>query len=427
MASSKERDAAQSAGVRHGSLRRSRTWVNVLRSITGLVVVVALSGIATVSYALLNVASGLQTVDLKSKDAVGAGDQSIDGEITMLLVGSDTREGQAYDDGETGELNDVNLLLHVSADHQNATVVSFPRDLMLPIPSCPGPDGEPDYYSAMSEQQLNSTLGYGGLPCTVLTIEELTGMDIPYAGIVTFDGVIAISNAVGGVDVCLTAPLEDVENTGLDLPAGMNTLQGDEALQFLRTRHGVGDGGDLGRINNQQVFMSALMRELKSSDTLSDPLKVYGLAKAGVENLTLSSNMASVNFIQAMAGTVKDIDLERMNFVQYPSLDHPYESGRLTPNYELADVLFETIKSGQPFDVTGKGLVAQVEGETDAPPAEEAPAEETPAEAPAAEDSSESSAGDGTAATTPSGPVQLPESITGVKPDKQVCSGGSGY
>ena len=426
MARSNERDAAQSAGVRHGSLRRSRTWVNVIRSLTALVVVVAVSGVATVSYALLNVASGLQTVELKSKDAVGAADQSIDGAITMLLVGSDTRAGQSYDDGETGELNDVNLLLHVSADHKNATVVSFPRDLMLPIPSCPGPDGEPEYYSAMSEQQLNTTLGYGGLPCAVLTIEELTGMDIPYAGVVTFDGVIAISNAIGGVDVCLTAPLEDVENTGLDLPAGMNTLQGEQALQFLRTRHGVGDGGDLGRINNQQVFMSAMMRKLKSADTLSDPLKVYGLAKAGVENLTLSSNMASVNFIQAMAGTVKDIDLERMNFVQYPSLDHPYESGRLTPNYELADVLFETIKSGQPFDVTGQGLVAQVEGEADAP-AEEVPAEETPATDAATEDSGESSSTSGTTATTPSAPVQLPDSITGVKPDKQVCSGGSGY
>ena len=356
-------NGVQAAVVRHGRLRRSNAWTNALRVLLTTAIVVVLSGFATVAYAVWGIVQKVDTVQLGTEaDAVAAGSQTLDGPVTILLVGSDTRAGQGYDDGEEGELNDVTLMLHVSADHKNATIVSFPRDLMIPAPGCPGPKGEPACFPAMSEQQLNSTLAYGGLPCTVETISELTGMDIPYAGLITFDGVVGVSNAIGGVEVCLAQPIVD-EATELDLPAGTNTLVGWEALQFLRTRHGVGDGGDTSRISNQQVFMGALVRQLKSADTLSDPVKVYALAKAAVENMTLSSNMADVQFMQAMAGTVKDIDLERINFVQYPSSNHPYAEGRLTPNYESAQVLFDTLLSGQPFAVTGVGEGVEVEGE----------------------------------------------------------------
>ena len=360
MAKNHAADVERSTFVRHGKLRRSNGWANALRIFLTAALVVGLSGVATVAYAVWGLVQDVRTVDLGNEgDMVGVGNQSIDGALTVLLVGSDTREGQAYQDGEEGELNDVNLMLHVSADHKNATVVSFPRDMMLPFPSCPGPNGEEGYYPAMSEQQLNSAMMYGGLPCVARTISELTGMDIPNASLITFDGVIGVSNAIGGVDVCLAQPIVD-PNTDLDLPAGEVTLQGWDALQFLRTRHGVGDGGDTSRISNQQVFMSALVRKLRSAETLSDPVKVYGLAKAGVDNMTLSSSMASVQFMQQVAGTVKDIDLERINFVQYPTLPHPYEEGRLTPDRESGDALFEVIKSGQPFEVgsTGAGAVS---------------------------------------------------------------------
>ncbi|MBP1326788.1 LCP family protein required for cell wall assembly [Leucobacter exalbidus] len=432
----------RSTFVRHGKLRRSKSWSNALRILLTTAIVVVLSGVATVSYAVWGLAKDIRTVELAGgPNGVGAGAESIDGALTILLVGSDSRQGQAIDDGEEGELNDVNLMLHVSADHQNATVVSFPRDLMVPFPSCPGPNGEPEYYSPMSEQQLNSAMMYGGLPCVAATLSELTGMPIPYAGLVTFDGVIGISNALGGVDVCLAQPIVD-PNADLDLPAGMNNLVGMDALQFLRTRHGVGDGGDTSRISNQQIFMSAMLRKLKDGDTLSDPVKVYGLAKAGVENMTLSSNMASVQFMQSVAGTVKDIDLERINFVQYPSSSHPYEKGRLTPNYLDAETLFEVIQSGQPFEVASVGEGVEVEGEGDPavdpatdpavdPAAEPDPAVDPatdPAVDPAAEpDPAVDPATDPAAEPAPvedSGPIKLPENITGQQASSATCSLG---
>lgn len=407
--------------VRHGKLRRSKSWTNVLRVLLTATIVVVLSGVATVGYAVWGLTKDVTTVKLANgANAVGAGSQSIDGELTILLVGSDSREGQAIDDGEEGELNDVTMMLHVPADHKSATIVSFPRDLMLPIPSCPGPDGEPEYYSAMSEQQLNSTMNYGGLPCVVETISSLTDMSIPYAGLITFDGVVGVSNALGGVDVCLAQPIVD-PYTDLDLPAGDNTLVGLEALQFLRTRHGVGDGGDTSRISNQQVFMSALLQKLKSEDTLSDPVKVYGLAKAGLENMTLSDSMASVQFMQAVAGTVKDIDLERINFVQYPSSTHPYESGRLMPDYASAEILFDLIKSGKPFQVEGVGAGVEVKGKNDSATTEKA---ETVAPADGTEAPAEPTTNTDGTTTKSDGTVELPENVTGVTADSVSCSLG---
>lgn len=125
--------------------------------------------------------------------------------------------------------------------------------------------------------------------------------------------------------------------TGLNLPAGEVTVSGVDALNFVRTRYGVGDGSDVSRISNQQVFMSALMRQMRSADTLSNPMKVYSLAKAGFENLTMSSSMASIEFLQKLAGTAVDIDLSRVNFVQYPSGAHPYNPGRLSPDRYSGD------------------------------------------------------------------------------------------
>jgi LCP family protein required for cell wall assembly len=306
----------------------------------------------------------------------------------------------------------VNLLLHVPADHQSATIMSFPRDLMVPIPSCPGPNGEPEYYASMSEQQLNSAMMYGGLPCVADTISELTGIDIPYAAVVTFDGVINISNAIGGVEVCLAQEIYDPK-ADLDLPAGVVSLQGYEALQFLRTRHGVGDGSDVSRISNQQVFMSALLRELQSAETLTNPVKVYGLAKAGFESLTLSSSMASIEFMQALAGTVVDIDLSRVNFVQYPSNSHPYQEGRLTPNRWAGDELISVVLSGQPFEIAGTGRGVAVPDEPEAPIDGETGVEgETGGESEVTEPTGEP------------GVIVLPESITGQSASDETCSAG---
>jgi len=423
MASSKNRAArTERTAVRHGKLRRSNGVRNVFRGALTALLVVVLSGASVAAYAVWDLTNRVKpTVDLATEVETipGAEIGALDGPITIFLAGTDSREGQVIDDGNRGQLNDVNLLLHVSADHQNVTVMSFPRDLMIPIPSCPGPDGEENYYSAMSEQQINTTLNYGGLACTVLTVEKLTGMKIPYAGLISFNGVVAMANAVGGVEVCLTNPIVD-DKTDLNLPAGKVTLGGLDALQFLRTRYGVGDGGDKSRISNQQIYMSSLVRKIKSAETLSNPLKVYSLAKATVDNVTLSSSLNSVPVLQAIAAALKDVELDRINFVQYPTFAHPYQPGRLSPDRNSAQVMLDYVMAGQPFVVGATGTAVIAVDASGNPVPQTAP---TPTPAP-----TETAPADGSTpapeATTPPPPPTLPENVTGQSAATVTCSEG---
>ena len=247
------RRAAKTPSVaRHGRLKptaRGRPW---RRSRHPWSPSPSISGSAVAAYAAWDLASTVQpTVTLGNEEVLeGVPDVgAMEGGVNLLIVGSDSRQGQGEGFGdpeeETAVLNDVTMLMHISEDHTNASVVSFPRDMLVDVPECTDPE---DPSSTLSEQygvKINTVLSYGGLGCVVKTIEQLTGVTIPFAGIVQFMGVAGLSEAVGGVEVCVAEPIED-EYTGTFLEAGKHTLSGVAALQFLRTRHGVGDGSDLG-------------------------------------------------------------------------------------------------------------------------------------------------------------------------------------
>src|SRR5690606_4743423 len=121
---------------------------------------------------------------------------------------------------------------------------------------------------------------------------QLSGQSVDFAAAVTFGGVIEITDAIGGVEVCVENRLRD-SHTGLHMEAGTHTVSGKQALQFLRTRYGVGDGSDLGRIGNQQQYMSSLVRKLVSEDVLTDPPTLFNLARTGLNNVTASSNLTN--------------------------------------------------------------------------------------------------------------------------------------
>src|SRR5690606_19988506 len=175
-----------------------------------------------------------------------------------------------------------------------------------------------------------------------------------------------------------TSPIHD-KYVGLDLEAGTHHLEGWEALQFLRSRHGVGDGSDLTRISSQQVFLSSLLRKLKSEDTLTNVGKLIGLAKAAAENMQLSKELTQPATIVAMAKALNKIPMDRITFVQYPGATGGtgiYE-GRVQPKKGLADQLFAAILADQPSGVDkagdGRGSIADPNA---APPAD--PGTETP-------------------------------------------------
>jgi LCP family protein required for cell wall assembly len=328
----------------------------VLFRATAIVLGASLGILGVTAFSLNNQikANGIQLVDANGQAIKPPSTEDLKGAINILLVGSDSRQGQSSVFGnDRTVLADVIILVHISKDRKNVVAMSFPRDLIVPWPSCPDPEGGAPYF-AQSMGQINATIANGGPGCTVLTVEKLTGLKIPYLAMINFQGVIDMSDAIGGVEVCLSKPLKD-KYTFLNLPQGKNVLQGMKALQFLRTRHGVGDGSDLGRISNQQVFLTSLMRKIKSGGVLTNPIQLYSLANAAVRNMTLSSSLSDVGTMVSIASSIKDADLDKITFVQVPShtgLPAPY-SGRVGLTEDKAKIIFDMLKADKPILVSG--------------------------------------------------------------------------
>lgn len=402
---------------RHGTVR------GLLRLVASVAAVAVVSTLFVGGVAALSLTSqikpGIALAGEESVPDIGA----IEGGVNMLLIGSDGGEGNAAYGKREAELNDVTILMHISADHTNATVVSFPRDLLVDIPACTDEDGKEN--RAVSSQKLNSSLGRGGLACTVLTVEKLTGLDIPFAAKIEMDGVIQMSTAVGGVDVCVGTAIRD-RQIGFSLDAGEHTLAGWEALQFLRTRYGVGDGSDLSRNDNQRVFLSSLVRKIKSEETLSNVVTVYGLAKAALSNMQMSNSLQNVNTLASIAVALKDIPLESVLFLQYPGATGMSGSQSVViPNKKDAAVLFDAIAADQKLAITG-GLGNGSTTDPNAPVTTE-PDTSTEAEAGGAEgqtDASATPAPDATPEATAPAIIDLPGTVKGQTAGTLTCSAG---
>lgn len=350
------RSATTVGFARHSRLKKHHAVKSIFAILGGALVVVLIAGASVASIAAWRLTDRVShntfTIVGQKKDAPPPTIGAYPGGFNILIVGDDTRVGQGgigAGKGDGGALNDVTILLHVSGDHTNATAVSIPRDMVVPIPSCTNAKG--GHNSPMAGQPINVTLSYGGINCTILTVEKLTGLTIQFSGLITFTGVINMSDAVGGVPVCVSGPIKD-KYTGLNLPAaGTYNLQGADALAFLRSRHGVGDGSDLGRISSQQVYLSALVRKLKSGETLSNFPQLYSLASAATQSMQLSSSLDHLDTMIAIGQALKNIPLSKVQFVQYPGttgVGGIYE-GKVAPVQSQATALMNLIKADKSF------------------------------------------------------------------------------
>jgi LCP family protein required for cell wall assembly len=394
--------------------------------------VVLIAGGSIGAVAAQTLKSQIKTVSIGAKEDKIAAQTSIGaikGGANILLAGSDTRVGQTDVQAGVadGSRNDVTILIHLSADHKQMTAVSFPRDLMVDTPSCTGNGGAT--FPAANYQQFNTTLG-NGLGCTVASVESLTGLTIPYAAEITFDGVIEMSNAIGGVDVCIAKPIND-SDSGLVLSAGNHTIQGLQALEFLRTRHGVGDGSDLARISSQQVFLSSMMRKIVSGGSLSNPVTLYGLASAAVKNMTLSKSLSDPNTMVELGLALKNINLSNVLFVQYPTTTDPQNVNRVVPDQADAALLTKDLQTDTKFtlgaDSTGRASVTQGESSGAGTPASGTGTSTASGSGSTSSGSTGTATGTATPGATPTPTATaLPSTITGQSASEQTCSVGNG-
>ncbi|AJF65500.1 LCP family protein [Streptomyces vietnamensis] len=318
---------------------------------TGGTMAFVLVGGAAGAYAIYNKLDGnIGTVDVGDAAEATPG---MDGPLNILIIGNDVRTGagnESYGNKSnvTGHA-DTTLLMHVSDDRTNATVLSIPRDLKLQIPDCPTkqPDGSTKVIPGSVEKaRFNESFGVNGRDpgCVMRTVKEMTGVGINHFMMVDFNAVKTLSAAVGGVKVCLNRPIKD-SYSKLDLPAGESRIQGEAALSFLRNRHGLGNQSDLDRIKMQQQFVASMMRQLKE-DTLNSPTQLLSVANAATEALTVDKGIGSALKLTSLAKEIGKVDLKNISFMTVPVVDNPDE-----PPNKRATVVPDPVEAPQVFSM----------------------------------------------------------------------------
>jgi len=301
--------------------------------------------------------------------------------MNILLMGSDTRNlsdpGEFTGDAASAvtEHSDTNLLVHLAADRRSAFVVSIPRDSMVQRPDCADPAGDDGsgrplgiFNGAFTDGSELNGVG-GGALCTVATVEANTGVPINHFAVINFEGFRDMVDALGGVDICLPAAIED-DTTGLSLPAGTSHLDGLQATQFVRARKGIGNGSDIGRIDRQQAFLSAVIREATSSGLLLRPDRLIGFLDAATRSLTTDEAIASPRALSRLALQVRSLPPEQIRFVTVPHEVYEPDPNRVIWTQE-ADALWEAARLDLPLPGTGPtpSPSASAPPTTSAPPA----------------------------------------------------------
>lgn len=319
---------------------RQATWI-ALVCLAAFIFVSALGG-----FALWRLRSNVQTAEMNIGELSA---NLAEGPLDILVIGSDTRSGanSAYgtaEDAASGARSDVMMLVQVSQDRTNVNVVSFPRDLMVDIPKCTDPTTG-KIYPASSDTQINETLERGGPGCTVATVSNLTGVAVDHFMLVDFNAVKALSSVVGGVEVCVTQEIDDTYS-GLKLQAGTSLVEGEQALAFLRSRHGFGDGSDTARIQAQQSFLASLLRKVQAEGTLSNPSMLLSIAEAITQNVTVDKELTQLGNLVALGSIFATVDLSQVVFATVPTEPYVYDENKLQLS-AASEQFFERLQADQ--------------------------------------------------------------------------------
>ncbi|MGW6444545.1 LCP family protein [Lentzea sp. NPDC055074] len=289
-------------------------------AVSGAAVVIATGVVAGGSYWRLE--SNLKTVDL-SREITHPRPQSTPGRpLNILLIGKD--------DGRS----DTAMVVQLNAQGDQARVVSIPRDTMVPRPRC---GTSPPAAIAM----FNSAFSTGGAACTVATVEQMSGIRIDHFVQIDFNGFRDVIDRLGGIDVTMPEAIDD-EKSGLHVPAGPSKLNGTQALAFVRTRYSIGDGSDLNRIKNQQLFMRALSEKLANENWLASPAKTLELADVLTKSIVTDTGIGSIPKLADLAGKLTALKPDAITYVTLPTETYPPDPNRVQPKQPEADALWQT-------------------------------------------------------------------------------------
>ncbi|MFD9302436.1 LCP family protein [Streptomyces sp. NPDC060048] len=309
---------------------------------------VVLLGGAGLGYFYFKLNGNLQTVDIDA--ALGTDrPQNVDnGSMDILVLGSDSRGGAngeyGADDGGSAR-SDTAMIVHLNEGHTRATVVSVPRDTLVTRPACTTADGTTD--PGGTRRMFNESYTVGGAVCAVATVEKMSGIRMDHYLEVDFTGFKKIIDNLGGVEVTTTKPIKDAYSH-LDLPAGTNRLGGEQALGLVRTRHAVGVGDDLGRIQLQQAFIKALIKQVKGIGLFDNPKRLLDLADTATKAITTDKALGDVKSLMGFAQSLQGIDAQSMHMITLPVTTDVRDPNRVAPLAKESKMVWDALLADQP-------------------------------------------------------------------------------
>ncbi|HEY5836857.1 LCP family protein [Streptomyces sp.] len=380
------------------SPRRRFRWLRVLAAVTALLVL-ALAGGTWYLYQRLN---GNITTDTVTENQlrVHESERPTQGPTSaenILLIGSDNRGdgNEQYGPDSGTQRSDTTILLHLAADRAGVTAVSIPRDLMARVPGCRRPDGTT---APARFEQFNWAFQRGGAACAIRTVENMTGVRIDHHLIVDFIGFKNIVDAVGGVEVCLPAPVRD-RKARLNLPAGRQKLGGEQALGYVRARYSIGDGSDTQRIDRQQDFLASLVKKVRSDGVLLNPVKLYPMLSAATDALTADPGLDSLNELYGLTRSLQAVPAGAVRFLTVPQEPYDLDRNRDQLLQPAAGELFAALRDDVPVNVSGQKATWHGSTPTVRPP------------------------GASTGTTSPTGTPTTSPTYRGTTADRDICGG----
>ena len=345
--------------------------------------------------------------------------------VNLLILGTDSRAGNNNVDGSQGDdevsvaRSDTALVMHISADRTRVDAVSIPRDTLVDIPECTTLDGGKT--DSSEDAPFNSAFANGagsssddkkavasGAACTLKTVEKLTHVRIDDFVVVDFSGLSKVVDSLGGVHVQVDEAIDDSEYTGFKLDEGCQKLNGENALQYARVRHGVSDGSDLSRITRQQNLMRAMASKALSSSLLTQS----GFLTSTLETLTTSERIGQIGNLSGLAYSIQGVGVDKINFVTMPN--QPADNPNQVVPAEGAKKVWKALEDDKP-----------IPSDTSAPASSDSSATADGSTSESTDDSSESSE-PSQPTPTPAPSTQAPKASTpqqqpAAKPTTSAC------
>ena len=332
---------------------KPRRWPRVLAGIASSLVLVAtgVAGAGAVAYRNIDDNISAQNISplLSNRPSQATFEQGKP--LNILVMGSDNRIGQSEDSAYgsptaiEGARSDTTLLVHISADRKSAYAVSIPRDTLVDIPACVDANGAPT--QALKNTRFNEAFSIGGAACTLRTVEDLTGVYIDHFVVVDFTGFKGVVDALDGVEVCVTKPVDD-PLSGLKLPAGTSVVKGEDALAFVRARYTLGDGSDISRIDRQQAFLSSAIRKATSLQVLSNPVTAYRVLDQATQSLTTDPELASLANMQELALSLSDMKPSEIVFFTAPFVYNP-DGATVSLDKPASELIWAAMRQDSPW------------------------------------------------------------------------------